>query len=177
MDEEHRRVFLGRRDSMWYVNITIPRITPEIPPVHAQYPAFYIHHIRCELLFIISGSRVRSDGNMDTLRMKNLLTKYRSSLLVGILVLTLFVGPAAAQTGPPSEFEGIMTNLYDTVLLVLKYAGLVGLALGAIVWFTARKNSDRAENGMWLMIGGASMTIFYFGVTIFVSVLEWIASP
>jgi hypothetical protein len=45
------------------------------------------------------------------------------------------------------------------------------------VWFTARRNSDRAENGMKLLIGGGAMTVFYFSVTIFVSVLEWIATP
>jgi len=111
---------------------------------------------------------------MNTLPVKKHLKKHRMTLFVGLIALTFFVQPVAAQ---PAEFEGIMTNLYDTVLLVLKYAGLVGLALGAVVWFTARKNSDRAENGMWLMIGGVSMTVFYFGVTIFVSVLEWIATP
>jgi len=117
-------------------------------------------------------------GNMSTLRTKKLLRKHSTSLVLGILVLVVFVDPVAAQAGgPPADFEGIMSNLYDTVLLVLKYAGLVALAFGAIVWFTARKNSDRAENGMWLMIGGISMTIFYFGVTIFVAVLEWIATP
>jgi hypothetical protein len=114
---------------------------------------------------------------MSTLRTKKLLRKHSTSLVLGVLVLVVFVDPVAAQSGPPADFEGIMTNLYDTVLLVLKYAGLVALAFGAIVWFTARKNSDRAENGMWLMVGGISMTIFYFGVTIFVAVLEWIATP
>jgi hypothetical protein len=111
---------------------------------------------------------------MNTLPVKKHLKKHRTTIVMALIALTVFVQPVAAQ---PAEFEGIMTNLYDTVLLVLKYAGLVGLALGAVVWFTARKNSDRAENGMWLMIGGASMTIFYFGVSIFVSVLEFIASP
>ncbi|WP_440991541.1 TrbC/VirB2 family protein [Haloarchaeobius baliensis] len=113
---------------------------------------------------------------MNTLPVTKHLKKHRMTVLMGLITLTLFVQPVAAQTGT-SGLEGIMTNLYDTVLLVLKYAGLVGLALGAIVWFTARKNSDRAENGMWLMIGGASMTIFYFGVTVFVTLLEWIATP
>ncbi|MFC7230094.1 hypothetical protein N0B31_22095 (plasmid) [Salinirubellus salinus] len=113
---------------------------------------------------------------MNTLPVTKLLKKHRMTVLMALIALTLFVQPVAAQTGT-SGLEGIMTNLYDTVLLVLKYAGLVGLALGAIVWFTARKNSDRAENGMWLMIGGASMTIFYFGVTVFVTLLEWIATP
>ena len=113
---------------------------------------------------------------MNTLPVTKHLKKHRMTVLMGLIALTLFVQPVAAQTGT-SGLEGIMTNLYDTVLLVLKYAGLVGLALGAIVWFTARKNSDRAENGMWLMIGGASMTIFYFGVTVFVALLAWIATP
>ena len=104
------------------------------------------------------------------------LNKNSAALLTALLVLTVFTGPAAAQ-GSTAEFEGIMSNLYDVVLLVLKYAGLVALGLGAIIWFTARKNSDRAENGMKLLIGGGAMTVFYFGVTIFVSVLEWIATP
>lgn len=118
---------------------------------------------------------------MNTLRVKNTLSKHSLALLMGFVVLVIFVDPVAAQSGtpsgPPSDFENIMSNLYDVVLLVLKYAGLVFLALGAIVWFTARKNSDRAANGMWLLIGGASMTVFYFGITVFVAVLEWIATP
>jgi len=158
-------------------HITVPVKTPVIPPVDTLKPPFYICHIRCSLLFFIIDSHLFPVGNMSTLRTKKLLRKHSTSLVLGILVLVVFVDPVAAQSGPPADFEGIMTNLYDTVLLVLKYAGLVALAFGAIVWFTARKNSDRAENGMWLMIGGMSMTIFYFGVTIFVAVLEWIATP
>ncbi|ERG93631.1 hypothetical protein [Haloquadratum walsbyi] len=114
---------------------------------------------------------------MITLRTRRLLKKHSTPLVVGILALVLFVDPVAAQAQPPSGFEDIMSNLYDVVLLVLKYAGLVALSLGAIVWFTARRNSDRAENGMKLLIGGGAMIVFYFGVTIFVSVLEWIATP
>lgn len=116
---------------------------------------------------------------MNTLLATNFLKKHRTSLLIGLVTLIVFVDPVAAQTAGSgtSGLEGIMSNLYDTVLLVLKYAGLIGLALGAVVWFTARKNSDRAENGMWLMIGGVSMTVFYFGVTIFVNLLQWIAGP
>jgi hypothetical protein len=111
---------------------------------------------------------------MKSLPARKHLNKHRLTIFMALIALAVFVQPVAAQ---PADFEAVMTNLYDTVLLVLKYAGLVGLALGAIVWFTARKNSDRAENGMWLMIGGASMTVFYFGVTIFVAVLEYIATP
>ena len=114
---------------------------------------------------------------MSILRAKQLLRKHSTPLVVGILAIVLFVDPVAAQAAPPSGFEDIMSNLYDVVLLMLKYAGLVALSLGAIVWFTARRNSDRAENGMKLLIGGGAMTVFYFGVTIFVSVLEWIATP
>ncbi|TKX37055.1 hypothetical protein EXE51_08255 [Halorubrum sp. CGM5_25_10-8B] len=116
---------------------------------------------------------------MNTHSVTKHLKKHRVPILVALIALILFVQPVAAQTAGAgtSGLESIMTNLYDTVLLVLKYAGLVGLALGAVVWFTARKNSDRAENGMWLMIGGGSMTVFYFGVTVFVALLEWIATP
>lgn len=98
----------------------------------------------------------------------------RAALFGGLIVLTVFVTPVAAQ-GSTAEFETIMNNLYDVVLMVLKYAGLIALAGGAVIWFTARKNSDRAENGMWLMIGGVSMTIFYFGITAFIALLEFIA--
>jgi hypothetical protein len=114
---------------------------------------------------------------MSTLRTKKLLRKNSISLVLGFLILVVFVDPVAAQSSaPPSDFEDIMSNLYDVFLLILKYAGLSALVGGAIVWFTARKNSDRAENGMWFMIGGAFMTIFYFGIAVFVAVLEWIAT-
>lgn len=107
---------------------------------------------------------------------KYLLNKNSAILVSALVVLTVFTGPAAAQ-GSTAEFEGIMSNLYDVVLIVLKYAGLVALAGGAVIWFTARKNSDRAENGMKLLIGGGAMTVFYFGVTAFVAMLEWIGTP
>ncbi|QLC35650.1 hypothetical protein EFA46_015430 (plasmid) [Halarchaeum sp. CBA1220] len=115
---------------------------------------------------------------MNTALAMNFLKKHRTSVLIGLLAVIVFVDPVVAQTARDgtSGLEGIMANLYDTVLAVLKYAGLIGLALGAIVWLTARKNSDRAENGMWLVIGGASMTVFYFGINIFVALLEWIAT-
>lgn len=121
--------------------------------------------------------------------MKNTLQKHlqrksaSSLLLAALLVLTLFAGPAAAADpydpddaeAGTSGFESIMQNSYDVVLMALKYIGIITLAGGAIVWFTARKNSDRAENGMWLMIGGTGMTVFYFGINAFVSVLKFIA--
>jgi hypothetical protein len=126
---------------------------------------------------MLASRELKVGKSMNTLRVTDALRKHSMTLLAGFIVLTIFVNPVAAQAGPPSDFENIMSNLYDVVLLVLKYAGLVFLGLGAIIWFTARKNSDRAANGMWLLLGGASMTVFYFGITIFVAVLEWIATP
>ena len=129
----------------------------------------------CSCLYS-NPSYLRAEKPMNGNTLGKYLNKNSAALLTALLVLTVFTGPAAAQ-GSTAEFEGIMSNLYDVVLLVLKYAGLVALGLGAIIWFTARKNSDRAENGMKLLIGGGAMTVFYFGVTAFVSMLEWIGTP
>lgn len=110
-------------------------------------------------------------------------------LLVTLVVLTVFTGSVAAQLNnssnstAPSGGDGgdvdgyseILTNLYDVAYLTLKWVGLATLVFGSVVWWTARKNSQRAETGIKLVIGGAAMTVLYFGMDAIVSVLEFIA--
>ncbi|MFC7029384.1 hypothetical protein ACFQH8_21805 [Halomicroarcula sp. GCM10025710] len=96
------------------------------------------------------------------------------------------VAPVAAQEvgGDPDDvtgdastdnFEGILNNMYDVVMTGLRYVGLIALAAGGVLYFTARKNSDRAENGMKIGIGGAALTLFYFGMNTVIGLLEYIA--
>ncbi|WP_152043529.1 hypothetical protein [Salinigranum salinum] len=108
-----------------------------------------------------------------------------TTLLITVLVaVMLFTGPVAAQTAPTggggggtADYMTILTDLYQVIYDTLQYVGLATLVFGAIVWFTARKNSQRSETGMKLLIGGAAMTVFYFGLGAFVALLEWIATP
>ena len=110
-----------------------------------------------------------------------------STALIALLVLVpLMVAPVAAQEvgGDPDDvtgdagtdnFEGILNNMYDVVMTGLRYVGLIALAAGGVLYFTARKNSDRAENGMKIGIGGAALTLFYFGMNTVIGLLEYIA--
>lgn len=121
----------------------------------------------------------------DSNRFKNLRThaSITNILIVALIGIMLFSGPVAAQAGAPvgggggdtAAYEDILTNLYNAVYLTLRYAGLATLVIGLIVWFTARRNSQRAETGMWLTMGGGAMTVLYFGLGAIVQLLEWIA--
>ena len=73
------------------------------------------------------------------------------------------------------QYKGMLNNLYEVAHTTLQYAGFVAVFAGAVLWFTARRSSDRAQTGVWLLIGGLIMIVFYFGFTAFVSVLKWIA--
>lgn len=83
--------------------------------------------------------------------------------------------PSGGDGGDISDYEAILTNLYQVAYLTLKWIGLATLVFGAVVWWTARRNSQRAETGMKLVVGGAAMTVLYFGLDAVISVLEFIA--
>lgn len=105
-------------------------------------------------------------------------------LLTALVAVIVATDPAAAQAAPPTggggggtaDFMAILNNIYTVVYATLQYAGLAILVLGAIVYFTARSNSQRAETGMKLFLGGGAMIVLYFGLGAVIAVLEWIAT-
>lgn len=120
-------------------------------------------------------------SNRTTLQWHNRLTTLLVVTLVGLMLVSSPV--AAQQDSPPEggdggdtdEYEEILTNLYTVAYMTLKWIGLATLVFGSVVWLTARRNSQRAETGMKLVVGGTAMTVLYFGLDSFVSVLEFIA--
>lgn len=120
-------------------------------------------------------------SNRTTLQWHNRLTTLLVVTLVGLMLVSSPV--AAQQDSPPDggdggdtdEYEEILTNLYTVAYMTLKWIGLATLVFGSVVWLTARRNSQRAETGMKLVVGGTAMTVLYFGLDSFVSVLEFIA--
>ncbi|QLH82178.1 hypothetical protein [Halosimplex pelagicum] len=72
-------------------------------------------------------------------------------------------------------YTDMLDNVFEVAHTTLQYAGFVTVFAGATLWFTARRSSDRAQTGVWLLIGGLAMIVFYFGFTAFVSLLKWIA--
>jgi len=123
-----------------------------------------------------------------------------SALLVSFIALgTVAAGSVAAQTNTTacsdiedtgdidkydsceagdlqdSGYTSMLDNVFEVAHTTLQYAGFVTVFAGATLWFTARRSSDRAQTGVWLLIGGLAMIVFYFGFTAFVSLLKWIA--
>ncbi|KZX46239.1 hypothetical protein [Haloarcula sp. K1] len=111
-----------------------------------------------------------------------------TALLMSLMVFTTFgasVGTVAAQCEDPTnvdnceggmdQYVNMLDNVYEVAHTTLQYAGFVAVFAGAVLWFTARRSSDRAQTGVWLLIGGLIMIVFYFGFTAFVSLLKWIA--
>ena len=79
------------------------------------------------------------------------------------------------ESNEMSGYTGMLDNLFEVAHTTLQYAGFVTVFAGATLWFTARRSSDRAQTGVWLLIGGLAMIVFYFGFTAFVSLLKWVA--
>ena len=111
-----------------------------------------------------------------------------AALVVSLMFVTTFgaaVGTVAAQCSDPTnvdnceggmdQYTSMLDNVYEVAHTTLQYAGFVAVFAGAVLWFTARRSSDRAQTGVWLLIGGLIMIVFYFGFTAFVSLLKWIA--
>lgn len=124
----------------------------------------------------------------STARRLGLVAMVMSIMLVG---MAGFTGAAAAQTETPSvcedptqvdqceggmdQYEDMLGNLYEVAHITLQYAGFVAVFAGAVLFFSARRSSDRAQTGVWLMGGGAGMIVLYFGFTALVSLLKWVA--
>jgi len=79
------------------------------------------------------------------------------------------------ESNEMSGYTGMLDNVFEVAHTTLQYAGFVTVFAGATLWFTARRSSDRAQTGVWLLIGGLAMIVFYFGFTAFVSLLKWVA--
>jgi hypothetical protein len=102
------------------------------------------------------------------------------------------VGTALAQTescdlsGPESledcedpslnPFEALLQNLYDIANALLQYLGFVAVFAGSTLYLTADSNSDRAQTGLWLFVGGLMLIILYFGMSAFLSLVKGIAT-
>jgi len=109
-------------------------------------------------------------------------------VLAVALLSTIFVQPVAAQSSScnpsntdncdagKSGLSGMLENVHTLAMMVLKYVGFIAIVAGAVLWWSARKSSSRAQYGMWLFGGGAGMIVFYFGFGIFISVLKFITN-
>lgn len=120
---------------------------------------------------------------------------------VGIIAIALsllllssggLVGTALAQSGScnlegpedlsecedPSlnPFEGILQNIYDLAYAFIQYAGFVAVFAGTTLWLTADRNSQRGQTGLWLLIGGLSLIVLFFGYTALFSLAKGVVS-
>jgi hypothetical protein len=88
-------------------------------------------------------------------------------------------GPSNIEEGnceaTEDGYTSMLDNLFSIAHTTLQYAGFITVFAGATLWFTARRSSDRAQTGVWLLIGGLAMILFYFGFSAFVALLKWIA--
>ena len=88
-------------------------------------------------------------------------------------------GPSNIEDGnceaTEDGYTSMLDNLFSIAHTTLQYAGFITVFAGATLWFTARRSSDRAQTGVWLLIGGLAMILFYFGFSAFVALLKWIA--
>ena len=112
------------------------------------------------------------------------------SLLIGGVLITgtPFIGTTAAQcdTSSPSSmsecedpsinpFEGMMENIYDLLYGSMLYLGFIGVFAGSTLYLMTEKNSDRAQNGLWIFFGGIALIIGYFAISVVVRVLRYLA--
>lgn len=118
--------------------------------------------------------------------MSRAISYITSLVAIGLLVAIgsgVLVGTASADCTDPtdgcSQTEGItnvLTNIVEIVIVTLRYAGFVTLAAGALLWFTASANSERAQNGVWLITSGALTIVFYIGYEAFIGLLEYVSA-
>lgn len=115
----------------------------------------------------------------STTRTQRRITTVLIVALVGLLVISVPVAatapPSGDGSGDPDGYEEILKNLYTVAYMTLKWVGLATLVGGAILWWTSRRNSERAATGVKLVIGGMAMTVLYFGMGSVINLLEYIA--
>lgn len=74
-----------------------------------------------------------------------------------------------------NPFTGMMDNIYEIAYTVLQYSGFVAVFAGVTLWFGTGHNSDRAQIGVWLTIGGLCMIVLFFAFGSLVELLRFIA--
>jgi len=84
-------------------------------------------------------------------------------------------GSVLACDASMDSYEDMLASMYSVAHTTLQYAGFITVFAGAIMWFTARRSSERAQTGVWLLMGGLGMILFYFGFEVFVQVIKWVA--
>jgi len=113
-----------------------------------------------------------------------------ATLVLSILAISAGgpVGAVAAQDcnmGSPEQmeecedpslnpFEGVLQNIYSIAQAGLQYSGFVAVFAGVTLWFGTGNNSDRAQVGVWLTVGGLMMIVLFFGFSSLISGIKFI---
>ncbi len=106
-----------------------------------------------------------------------------SSLIVGMAATTPVMACDLTQPENLEEcedpsmnpFEVMLDNVYAFAQASLQYLGFVAVFAGVTLWWGTSHNSDRAQIGVWLTIGGLMMIILYFGFSSIIELLSFIA--
>jgi dolichol kinase len=69
----------------------------------------------------------------------------------------------------------VYENLLDLVKAFLQYGGFAAVFAGVTMWFMSDKDS-RAQYGIWLMVGGLLMIVFFFANSAIIQLLKGIAN-
>jgi hypothetical protein len=75
-----------------------------------------------------------------------------------------------------NPFEGMLENIYSIAEAGLQYSGFVAVFAGVSLWFGTSNNSDRAQIGVWLTVGGLAMIVLFFGFSSIVELLKYIGN-
>jgi len=77
-------------------------------------------------------------------------------------------------TGTLTGYEDLLEAAFVITKLTLQYAGMTGLFIGTIIYFTAKKSSERGQTGVWLIMGGLVMIALYFGMNTLVEIIKYV---
>lgn len=71
------------------------------------------------------------------------------------------------------NFEALLNRIFSVAHELSIYIGFVIVFGGVILWF-GDKREDRTRLGKWLLVGGLSLVILYFGFDVLITVLAYI---